>query len=125
MSQFDDIERAINERVRKINAAALVAVSDSIVRRSPVDTGMFKGSWFFAIGAPSNQSEGETGRDSLGAMKIEVDPMKIGQVGYFVSNLPYAVPLEFGSSDQAPSGVVRLSVANWQKFVSRAARVVK
>ncbi|MGO2457035.1 hypothetical protein [Vibrio casei] len=124
MSQFDDIEKQINERLRKINASALVAVSDSIIRKTPVDTGIAKSSWFFAIGQPSNDKS-ESTRDSLGAMRVEVQPMKVGEAGYFVNNLPYILGLEYGASDQSPNGMVRLSVSNWQSYVNKAARAIK
>lgn len=40
-------------------------------------------------------------------MTAGVQPLKLGDTAYLVNNLPYAVPLEYGHSSQAPAGMVR------------------
>jgi hypothetical protein len=39
-----------------------------------------------------------------------------------VNNLPYAVPLEYGHSKQAPGGMVRITLARFQQIVDEAIR---
>ena len=124
MGQFDDIARSIKETHSKINRAALISVSTQIIQRTPVDTAMAKSSWQFGIGTEPDGIVTST-TDSVGAMKVTVSPMKVGERGYFINGQPYIIPLEFGWSAQAPRGMLRISVANWQKFVDRATRAVK
>ena len=45
-----------------------------------------------------------------------------GQMAYIINNLPYAIPLEFGHSTQAPGGMVRVTVARFQRIVLEAIR---
>ncbi|WP_256203847.1 MULTISPECIES: hypothetical protein [unclassified Pseudomonas] len=39
-----------------------------------------------------------------------------------MNNLPYAIPLEYGHSTQAPAGMVRVTLANFQHIVDEAIR---
>ena len=48
--------------------------------------------------------------------------MTAGQVAFIVNNLPYAIPLEYGHSTQAPNGMVRITVERFQQIVDAAAR---
>jgi nitroimidazol reductase NimA-like FMN-containing flavoprotein (pyridoxamine 5'-phosphate oxidase superfamily) len=51
-----------------------------------------------------------------------VQSLTIGQTAYLVNNLPYAVPLEYGHSKQAPGGMVRITLARFQQVVDEAIR---
>jgi len=55
-------------------------------------------------------------------VQAEVLNLKAGQVIYLVNNLPYAIPLEYGHSSQAPGGMVRLTVQKWRPIVDAVAR---
>ncbi|MNT90915.1 hypothetical protein D3C72_2319290 [compost metagenome] len=46
----------------------------------------------------------------------------VGQMAYLINNLPYAIPLEFGHSNQAPNGMVRVTIARFQQIVEQAIR---
>ena len=46
----------------------------------------------------------------------------VGAFAYIINNLPYAIPLEFGHSTQAPGGMVRVTVARFQQIVQEAIR---
>ncbi len=39
-----------------------------------------------------------------------------------MNNLPYAIALEYGHSDQAPGGMVRITQARFQQIVEEAIR---
>ena len=55
-------------------------------------------------------------------MTAGVHPLKLGDTAYLVNNLPYAVPLEYGHSSQAPAGMVRVTIAEFQQIVEAAVR---
>jgi len=89
--------------------AVCAEASTSIIKRSPVDTGRFRSNWFASINDISTQTsetrtEGEAIADSiLKAQKAS------GAIFTLSNNLPYAIKLEFGSSKQAPQGVLRIT----------------
>jgi hypothetical protein len=39
-----------------------------------------------------------------------------------VNNLPYGIALEYGHSKQAPSGMIRVTLARFQQIVDEAIR---
>lgn len=79
-----------------------------IVERSPVDKGRFRASWRFNEGSIDN-STAPPGLNA--APRIQI-PELTGKQPFFISNsLPYAVPLEEGHSQQAPLGIVGITVA--------------
>ena len=43
---------------------------------------------------------------------------------YFCNNVPYAYPLEFGHSQQAPGGMVRVTAAEFQRLFDESVREV-
>ena len=72
-----------------------------IVRKTPVDTGRARASWDATIGAPSTKTAG-------GGYSIQPDGK---EEVFIVSNLDYIEALENGHSQQAPQGMVTISVA--------------
>ncbi|MFJ2527825.1 hypothetical protein [Pseudomonas helmanticensis] len=106
------------ERDQNFNVNGLVAGKDYV-------GGRFRGNWQFSIGAPA---EGEldqvdpAGGVTLAKLRLQVEQLTIGQTAYIVNNLPYAVPLEYGHSKQAPGGMVRITLARFQQIVDEAIR---
>jgi hypothetical protein len=85
--------------------------------------GRFRGSWTVTIGAPSTVEPGRIdphGSETIEAAKAALSGFKSGPSIYITSNVPYAVPLEYGHSSQAPNGMVRVTVAEFQSVVSEA-----
>lgn len=79
-----------------------------VTSHSPVDTGRFQASWRISAGAPIFEFNGpQSGAFRGNAFAY---PAKFDKL--FVTNgAPYAVPLEFGWSQQAPTGVLRNAIA--------------
>jgi len=106
------------ERDQNFNVNGLVAGKDYV-------GGRFRGNWQFSIGAPA---EGEldqvdpAGGVTLAKLRLQVEQLTIGQTAYIVNNLPYAVPLEYGHSKQAPGGMVRITLARFQQIVDETIR---
>ena len=106
------------ERDQNFNVNGLVAGKDYV-------GGRFRGNWNFSIGYPDNSfrihpdptGEAATARLVNGAIEF-----KAGDTAFIVNNLPYAIPLEFGHSTQAPGGMVRITVARFQQIVLEAIR---
>lgn len=87
--------------------------------------GRFRGNWQFSIDLPATgelDRIDRSGDDTIAQLKAQVEALTIGQTAYIVNNLPYAVPLEYGHSTQAPAGMVRVTLANFQRIVDEAIR---
>jgi hypothetical protein len=95
-----------------------------VIQKSPVDTGRFKGNWQVAIGsipAGTLQLDDKSGTAAMAKVTAAALQLEAGQVIYLVNNLPYAQALEYGHSKQAPNGMVRLTVQEFNSVVDRAA----
>lgn len=91
--------------------------------------GRFRGNWQVSF---DQKSEGETGRidksgnETIAAGNMVIQRFKVGMTAvYFCNNVPYAYPLEFGHSKQAPGGMVRITAAELQRFFDEAVREVQ
>lgn len=98
-----------------------------VIQKSPVDTGRFKGNWQVNIGsipAGTLKLEDKTGTATIAKVTAEALNLKAGEVIYLVNNLEYANALEYGHSKQAPNGMVRLTISEFNSVVSNAAQSV-
>jgi hypothetical protein len=112
---------------------ASLSVLSSVVKRSPVDTGRFRGNWQTTV---ANPATGTLERDDKGVKGSPPGPevyssalnalagTKAGETVWIVNNLPYAQRLENGYSQQAPAGMVRVTVTEFQRYVAQAASQV-
>lgn len=117
----EQTKEAIDDVFREV----VIEIGTSVIRLSPVDTGRFKGNWQFTVGTPSNQSIDtfdKAGQETIATLVAEVSKLEAGQVAYIVNNLVYGVPLEYGHSDQAPAGMVQITLARFQQIVEEAIR---
>lgn len=111
---------------RKVSLEAFTEV----ILMSPVDTGRFRGNWQVAVGPQlSITSIPEHYVDPSGAQGIaEVSAvtatLHAGDTIWLVNNLPYARRLEYGWSQQAPGGMVRLTAQRWQPIVDKAVKEI-
>lgn len=106
-------------------------VNDSMGLKAPsgYTGGRFRGNWQVSF---NQQAEGETGRvdkqgsQTIAAGNLVIEQFKVGMTAvYFANNVPYAYPLEFGHSKQAPGGMVRIAAAEFQRFFDQAVREVQ
>lgn len=87
--------------------------------------GRFRANWHLSINVVESVTFDEvdpSGDETVAAMVAAMSDFTAGQTAYIINNLPYAIPLEFGHSTQAPSGMVRATVARFQQIVLEAIR---
>lgn len=104
------------ERDQNFNVNGLIAGKDHV-------GGRFRANWQLSIGAPVEGTLDQVdpaGGVTLAKLKLQVESLTAGQTAYIVNNLPYAIPLEYGHSTQAPSGMVRVTLARFQQIVAAA-----
>lgn len=111
LKAFADRTKAENEAIAK---TALLDVFEEIRRRSPVDTGFFRLNWTLTTDAPGPATP------ITEALSVTLPPQVVGRVHFITNNLPYARRLETGWSQQAPNGMVGLTVLRWPEIVNKA-----
>lgn len=123
MSLSRDIKR-FSEKARaaaeKIVRETEIELYSAVILQTPVDTGRARGNWFFSTDVPSDRVTDQadtSGQTTISVMQSEARSAKFPRAAILTNNLPYAIPLEEGSSAQAPAGMVRVNA-------KRAAAVV-
>lgn len=89
--------------------------------------GRFRSNWFVSIGTPSRQTTTQvdpSGTTSIARGTTALAGVTAGPTIFLTNNLPYAIPLEYGHSKQAPTGVVRVTVSEFQSIVDEQARAL-
>ena len=117
--------------VKKVAFEALKA----IVGRTPVDTGRCRGNWRVSINSvdttydydyaaegDSLESKGAAaGQKAINAGNSKIVLYKLGETIFITNNLDYSYSLEYGSSKQAPQGMLKITfeelVAYFEKLV--------
>jgi hypothetical protein len=106
------------ERDQNFNVNGLVAGKNYV-------GGRFRGNWQFSIDTPADgvlDQIDPSGNVSVAVLMTQVQALTIGQTAYLANNLPYGIALEYGHSKQAPSGMVRITLARFQQIVDEAIR---
>lgn len=96
-----------------------------IIQRTPVDTGRLRGNWQAGV---RDYVDGEldttdpSGSGAVGLMVSTVDGADDHAALTLTNNLPYARRIEYDNwSQQAPGGMVRVSVREFQDIVREIA----
>ena len=132
-NQWQRIEKRNLERLRIIGQESFVATSGIALEFSPVDEGLFRNNWFSGLNQPSTQTTEKLSNYGQGiiagpryteALHLSTK-YKVGDKLFFTNSLPYARRLEYGHSQQAPNGMVRIAAAQWQHIVTKLAGKIK
>jgi hypothetical protein len=105
--------------IRKITLEAFTGV----VLRTPVDTGRARSNWSCTVGEASSDvypdKYDKSGAYAIGASQRRVfDWNCVGSI-FLCNNLPYIGALEYGHSKQAPTGMVRVTLAEISSHYGR------
>lgn len=108
------IDRAIRGTSIKLFSAIILA--------SPVDTGRFRANWQASNERPAS-GEVNGFADPVNKVSTYINGAPFANEFTLANNLPYAYKLEFGYSNQAPQGMVRINVARFQRILDEQARI--
>lgn len=89
--------------------------------------GRFKANWQYGTGSMPSEIIDAVNKDDTSVtskLTAKVPQEAAGKLHYIVNNLPYSIRLENGWSSQAPSGMVGLTVSEYQGIVRHAAQEV-
>lgn len=109
----EKLDRVLSEGIR----ATLFEVGTAIIKETPVDTGRARGNWQASVNSAAGS---EISRTSDGAAIAELNQKAnaaIGNIFFFTNNLPYIRRLEYGYSKQAPEGMVRRNLQNFNRLL--------
>lgn len=112
--QLDEfINKVVPEKQTAFFRKVVLEVGRKLIDKSPVDTGRFRGNWYMGIGTPDRTQSEDT--DKNGASTKErleriAERLEAGDVAIISNNLPYALMLEYGWSNQAPQGMAAITV---------------
>lgn len=126
---MDAIVNRVNRRIDTVIRKSTIQLFGQVIKMTPVDTGRAKGNWQCTIGSPtSSEIERDDGSrsQSLSSSKAYADVVKTvppaGNVVWLANNVPYIRKLEYGSSKQAPDGMVRIAIQNFGSIFADASR---
>jgi len=104
-------EKQASQVVRKI----VLDLFTLIVKRSPVDTGRFRANNQISLNSLPGDAVltfDKTGNVTIRNGNAKIGSYKLGDTIFIYNNVEYGLNLEYGSSQQAPQGVYRLSVSD-------------
>ncbi len=129
MASFEDQVSAWTTKTEKKLETAFrkiaLDVFSEVILKSPVKSGRFRGNWQVSVGTAKSGAvtiDDKTGTATIGKVYAETLGLKAGQTIYLVNNLPYARKLEYGHSQQAPNGFVRITAQRWKPIVDAVSR---
>jgi hypothetical protein len=120
-------------RINDVVKQSVQELGDRIIIGTPTDTSYARNSWWSSVdnskpSHPSPPTKGESGVKGSAGGAPAIDPADIaaapGHVYQLKNGAPYIRKLEYGSSNQAPEGMVRVAIADFPNIVAKSARDV-
>jgi hypothetical protein len=94
----------------------------NIIDKTPVDKGGARANWQTSTGSPATgtiDTTDRTGAATLAKARAVLASANAGDTIYMANNLPYIRRLEEGYSQQAPAGMVALTVQEFAAIVKQ------
>lgn len=133
--QLREFADATKRNLRQTVQGVSLELATRIVMKSPVDTGRFRGQWRVSVGQPDTRTDAPFDKQPLGSppsaalfadWQDELGAVTFRSNVWITNSLPYARRLEYeGWSKQAPSGMVRVSVAEYAEIIDKVLAAVK
>lgn len=128
LSFEQQIKRIIDNRegvTREIFAASAIQVAEKVITRTPVDTGRARGNWNASIDRyDESTSDSRTAQQAQADTRQRASQLQLGDTFTLVNGLPYIRRLEYGYSKQAPRGIVRITVDEFNAALREVIRRV-
>ncbi|AAW51205.1 tail completion or Neck1 protein [Salmonella phage SS3e] len=131
MSFALDVTRFVEKAKKnpeKVIRQVSIKLFSAIIKASPVDTGRFRMNWMASGSTPADGTTDATdksGNTATGNATSFVLNAADWHTFTLTNNLPYAQRLEYGWSQQAPQGFVRVNVSRFQQLLNEEASKVK
>ncbi len=128
-AQLQAFGELVQEEADEVFQIVATEVGQSVINLTPVDTGRALSNWNAGINSPDDvYRETEDPLDSKTSARLagEFKALKFGDTAFITNATPHVPFLEYGSSTQAPNGMIRITLARFNNIVQDAvSRVVK
>lgn len=121
-----DVDRAVRY--------VLIAIPTNIIRRNPVGDAVYwksrppkgyvggrsRANWQYGNNVVPNgviNSVDKTGAATISKLRSQINSAPTASIHWFANNLDYIQALENGHSRQAPNGMVKITVMEFQRYV--------
>jgi len=114
---------ATDKAMREVLQATALKLTASIIKRTPVDTGRARGNWQVGINNKPDSVVATTDKSGNAALSNGANTIRTAGTTDTISvinNLPYIQKLENGSSQQAPAGMVKVTVTEFQRALNKS-----
>lgn len=123
-SDWKKIEGKIDRTLDKGIRATILELSTAIIKETPAKTGAARRNWQASIGRGATgvlAAEGSVGASQAKAIAEvgQTVSVAVGDLYYLTNNLPYIERLEYGWSQQAPGGMVRKNMQNFNRLLAK------
>lgn len=141
VSEFAKVVQKRADHVRRVVA---VDVFSKVITRTPVDTGRLRGNWNISSGSPdysTSPKRDPSGAEAFAEIRTKVKNAQESESIWMANGLVYAPIVEYGLypsrgggetektingySKQAPKGMVRITVAEFDAAIRRAVKSAK
>lgn len=120
--QIEAFAKKANISIDRAIRGTSIKLFSAIILASPVDTGRFRANWQASNDRPAS-GEVNGFADPVNKVATYINGAPFANEFTLANNLPYAYKLEFGYSNQAPQGMVRINVARFQRILDEQARI--
>jgi hypothetical protein len=119
-ADVNKFQRKTVDKMDQIVRKVALELFTRIIYKTPVDTGRARANWQVAIGTPAAgtvEIDDKSGNATVSKATAKSAGFKAGDTIYLANNLPYIRRLEDGYSQQAPAGMVTLTVQEFAAVV--------
>lgn len=128
-AQLQAFGEIVKQEADEVFQIVATEVGQSVINLTPVDTGRALSNWNAGINTPDDvyrETEDPLDSNTSARLASEFKSLKFGDTAYITNATPHVPFLEYGSSKQAPNGMIRITLARFNNIVQDAvSRVVK
>lgn len=117
---FEDLAKATGRKMDTVVAEYCQDVAFEVIKKTPVDTGFARGSWFATL--DGSKAGPKSGAATIGSILSQA---KAGQLIFIGNNAEYIGALENGHSRQAPQGMVSTTIRDSDRIMRETANRIK
>jgi len=124
-TQLDGLLNRTRQRLESAVREAASEIGETVIDRTPVDTGFLRGSWFSSTNNPSVSFSGvedKSGSSSKSRIDSSVETYELGDTIYIMNTTSYGPFVEFGTSKMRPRSFVRSTVGDAPQIVNAVVR---
>jgi hypothetical protein len=126
VGSFEDQLRAFQvkteRKLTQVGRKVALELFRRVIYKTPVDSGRARANWQVTIGAQASgtvEFDDTNGGATMSRATAASAGFKAGDTIYLTNNLPYIRRLEEGYSQQAPAGMVALTVQEFAQVVKQ------